>query len=204
MLNKKRELERKFEVEQDMLNNQHEIEVLSLQQRLEDAHREKLEELETSLKNEKLVSGSLREEWKGARGQGSSAEINLLHEELMSTKLRYENTIFDLKQELETEKSEKENLVETQEDGRKEMERMKEKHKEEVETLKYLVQEKDILINDLSGGEENAGEEKRYSEVDVRTKLEELRRELGTEHERNLELANELWRKKFEDHESAG
>lgn len=210
MLTQKHELERKFEVELEMLKNQHEVEVLSLQQRLEDVHQEKLEELETSLNTEKLVNGSLREQLEGNRGQNSSAEINILHEELMSTKLRYENTIYGLKQELENEKIEKENLVLQQQNERKELENIKEKHREEMETLKYLVQEKDILIHDLKANI-NSGDEKSlmldaklYSDEDVTTKLEELRRELTIEHEQNLELANELWRKKFEEQKSAG
>lgn len=208
MLTQKRELEQKFEVELEMLKNQHEVEVLSLTQRLEDAHQEKLEELKTSLNKEKLVNGRLKEQLEGTRGKNSSAEINVLHEELMSTKLRYENTIYGLKQELEKETNEKENLVLKQQNERKELENIKEKHTEEMETLKYLVQEKDILIHDLKATANNKDEKsldaKLYSDEDVTTKLEELRRELKIEHEQNIELANELWRKKFEEQKSAG
>jgi chromosome segregation ATPase len=203
MLTNKQELERKFEVELDMLKNQHEIELLSLEQQLQDAHQEKLDELQTSLNNEKQVSSQLREE--GIKDQGSSAEINLLHEELMSTKLKYENKIFDLKQELEMVKYEKEDLVKRQEDDSEEINSIKEKYKEEIETLKYQVQEKEVLINDLTNSEDKISQgSKLYNDEDVTRKLEELRQELTTQHEQHLKLANELWRKKFEEHEGAG
>jgi hypothetical protein len=209
MLTNKHELERKFEVELDMMKNQHEIELLSLEQRLEDAHQEKMDELQTNLNNEKQVSGGLREEMKKINEQGASAEINTLHEELMSTKLRYENQIYDLKQEMELVKSENEDFVARQEEDRKEIDGIKEKQKEEVETLKYLVQKKDILINDLknnleSGDTKSQGIELYAAEEHVTRKLDELRRELTTEHEHNLELSNQLWRKKFEEHQSTG
>ncbi len=203
MLTNKQELERKFEVELDMLKNQHEIELLSLEQQLQDAHQEKIDELQTSLNNEKQVSGQLQEE--GIKDQGSSAEINLLHEELMSTKLKYENKIFDLKQELEMVKYEKEDLVRRQEDDSEEINSIKEKYKEEIETLKYQVQEKEVLINDLTNSEDKISQgSKLYNDEDVTRKLEELRQELTTQHEQHLKLANELWRKKFEEHEGTG
>jgi chromosome segregation ATPase len=203
MLTNKQELERKFEVELDMLKNQHEIELLSLEQQLQDAHQEKIDELQTSLNNEKQVSGQLQEE--GIKDQGSSAEINLLHEELMSTKLKYENKIFDLKQELEMVKYEKEDLVKRQEDDSEEINSIKEKYKEEIETLKYQVQEKEVLINDLTNSEDKISQgSKLYNDEDVTRKLEELRQELTTQHEQHLKLANELWRKKFEEHEGTG
>ena len=198
MLTNKQELERKFEVELEMLKNQHEIELLSLEQRLQDAHQEKIDELETSLKN---VGSPVKE----IPNQGSSAEINTLHEELMSTKLRYENQIFDLKQQLEMVTIEKEDLVEKQKDERNEVYSMKEKHKEEIETLKYLIQEKDILINDSTSNRDTISQGTRfYTNEDVTRKLEELRIELTTQHEYNLQLANDLWRKKFEGNQATG
>lgn len=194
MLSKKQELERKFEVELDMLKNQHEIEMLSLQQRLEEKHDEKIDELQASLKNKEI---------NGIRDQKSSAEINLLLEELMSTKLRYENQISELKQELEVGLLEKDDLVVKHENSRKEIDSVKEKHKEETETLKYIIQEKDVLIDELKNTieseNENKIETKLYSCEDVTKKLDELRQELTEEHEHNLELANELWRKKIEE-----
>lgn len=208
MLTNKHELERKFEVELDMLKNQHEVELLSFEQRLEDAYQEKTDELQTSLNNEKQTTGRLRDEIKTIQNQGASTEINILHEELMSTKLRYENEISHLKQELEVVKSEKDDLVRKRGDERKEIDSMKERNAEEIETLKYLVQEKDILINDLKknldSGDTKTEDGKLYTDEDLTTKLEELRRKLTTEHEHNMELANQLWRKKFEEHESTG
>ena len=208
MLTNKHELERKFEVELDMLKNQHEVELLSLEQRLEDAHQEKRDELQTSLNNERQTTGRLRDEINTIQNQGASAEINILHEELMSTKLRYENEISHLKQQLETVKSEKDDLARKRANEKKEIDSMKERNTEEIETLRYLVQEKDILINDLKknldSGDTKTEDDKLYSDKDLTTKLEELRRKLATEHEHNMELANQLWRKKFEKNESTG
>ena len=210
MLTNKHELERKFEVELDMLKNQHEVELLSLEQRLEDAHQEKRDELQTSLNNERQTTGRLRDEINTMQNQGGSAEINILHEELMSTKLRYENEISHLKQQLETVKSEKDDLARKRANEKKEIDGngMKERNTEEIETLRYLVQEKDILINDLKknldSGDTKTEDDKLYSDKDLATKLEELRRKLATEHEHHMELANQLWRKKFEKDESTG
>ena len=204
MLTNKHELERKFEVEVDMLKNQHEVELLSLEQQLKDAYLEKTDELQTSLNNEKQATGRLRDEIKAIQNPGASAEINLLHEELMSTKLRYENEISHLRQEMEVVKSEKDDLVRKE----NEMNSIKEKNTEEMETLKYLVQEKDILINDLKKNADGKDAKTEgatfYSDEDLTMKLEELRRKLTTEHEHNIELANQLWRKKFEEHKTTG
>ena len=204
MLTNKHELERKFEVEVDMLKNQHEVELLSLEQQLKDAYLEKTDELQTSLNNEKQATGRLRDEIKAIQNPGASAEINLLQEELMSTKLRYENEISHLRQEMEVVKSEKDDLVRKE----NEMNSIKEKNTEEMETLKYLVQEKDILINDLKKNVDGEGAKMEgatfYSDEHLTMKLEELRRKLTTEHEHNIELANQLWRKKFEEHKTTG
>jgi hypothetical protein len=198
MLTNKQELERKFEVELDMLKNQHEIELLSLEQRLQGAHQEKIDELQTRLNT---VSSPVKEN----PNQAFSAEINTLHEELMSTKLRYENQIFDIKQQLEMVQSEKDDLIRKQEEERNEVDKMKEKHKEEIETLKYLVQEKEILINDSTSNKDTISQSTGlYTEEDVARKIGDLRLELTTQNEHNLQLANELWRKKFEENQATG
>ena len=232
---------RKFEAEMEMLKNQHEITVLSLQQRLEATHEEKLKELETSLHNEKKASGELREELGRVRDEGRSAEVNQLQEELMSTKLRYENTIHELKEELKKERGAKDrrngdeskvtrhDLVSNgnSDDNagsindqlrlkfEKELEDMEEVHREEIETLTYSLQEKDFQIADLTRqaivtktaedgpsiieDSPSTGEGKAYSHEQVAVMLDELRRELKRECEQNIAMANDLWRRKFEE-----
>ena len=208
MLNKKQELERKFEAELEMLKNQHEVELLSLEQQLKDCHQEKIDELETSLNKEKQITGRLREEVKAIHDQGVSKEINMLHEEMMSTKLRYETEISTMKQDMERIVYEKEDFVKKTENCQREIQTIKEKHKDEIETLKYLVQEKDIVINDLKSNQNNednkSQDTKLYTDEQVTSKLQELRQELATENEHNLQLSNELWRKKFDEQQNTG
>ena len=230
----KEEMERKFEVELDMLKNQHEVEVLSLQQRLEETHRENIRELETSVENEKIVSSRLRGELAKVKDNGNTKDIDTLKEELMSTRSRYESEINQLKQELKKEKDDEHNELVTNEHAgdiavtankvddelrltfEREIENIKEMHREELETLKYVLQEKEIQIIDLTRHvNDNVGRSaevnpstheggKLFSGQEVSLMLDELRERLTKESEQNIAMANDLWRRKFEERQSKG
>ena len=77
----KKENERKFVVELDMLKNQHETELLSLQELMKEMYEEKVKEVECSLEDEKAISKELREELEGIRDQVKPAEVTMAQEE---------------------------------------------------------------------------------------------------------------------------